>query len=122
MADAQEKQARYANQKRTAAPEYKVGDCVFVDTRNLRTERPSQKLDSKREGPYRIVKIYRFTVVLDIGKSKVAPLFHYYLLTKASTDPFPGQDTLNKRSIDEGVLISDENGDHVEWKFKKVIS
>ncbi|KAI1553822.1 hypothetical protein PtrEW4_012320, partial [Pyrenophora tritici-repentis] len=44
---AQAKQAEYANEGRLPAPAFKVGDQVMLDTRNLRTKRPSASLDLK---------------------------------------------------------------------------
>ena len=123
MAEAQEKQAFYANQKRIEAPPYRVGDYVFITTKNLRTDRPSRKLDTKREGPFRIVKTYRSTVALDMGNSRVTPLFHHSKLTKAPKDPLPGQEALNKRPEDEGVLVRTEEGEeNREWRFERILA
>ena len=77
MEEAQTKQAYYANQKRVEAPLYKEGEYVFVTTKNLKTDRPSRKLDSKCGGPFKIIKTYKFTVLLDMGDSQVTPLFHH---------------------------------------------
>src|SRR5437763_1513721 len=54
-------QARYkafANKKRVAAPAYRVGDIVFLDTQNLTTERLIKKLNYKWIGPYKITKAW----------------------------------------------------------------
>ena len=122
MADAQEKQAFYANQKRVEAPPYEVGDKVFITTKNLRSDRPSKKLDSKREGPFTITKTFQSTVALDMGDSQVTPLFHHSKLTKDPGDPLPGQEDLNYRPRDEGILIPNEEGviQH-EWRFEKIL-
>ena len=45
MTYAQALQADYANRRRLPTPAYQVGDRVFVDAQNLRSERPSKKLD-----------------------------------------------------------------------------
>ena len=123
MAEAQEKQAFYANQKRVEAPPYRVGDYVFVTTKNLQTDRPSRKLDARREGPFRIVKTYISTVALDMGDSQVTPLFHHSKLTKAPEDPLPGQEALNIRPVDERVLVRTDNGEEDrEWRFERILS
>jgi len=44
---AQSKQGEYANEGRSPAPSFKVGDRVVQGTRNLRTRRPSASLDQK---------------------------------------------------------------------------
>jgi hypothetical protein len=45
MALAQETQERHANRGRQAAEAFRVGDRVYLRLRNVRTLRPSNKLD-----------------------------------------------------------------------------
>jgi len=52
--EAQERQTKYAGGKEMTFP---VGDKVWLSTRNLKTSRPSKKLDYKRTGPYMVSKI-----------------------------------------------------------------
>ena len=47
MAKAQQDQELQANHSRNVAPAYKVGDKVYLSLRNIRTERPSKKLDAR---------------------------------------------------------------------------
>jgi hypothetical protein len=47
LRDAQARYEAFANKTRVAAPAYRVGDMVFLDTRNLTTKRPIKKLDHK---------------------------------------------------------------------------
>ena len=54
LAKAKDDMARYYNQHRTPAPEYQVGDRVFLDASDIRTTRPSQKLSHRYLGPYTI--------------------------------------------------------------------
>ena len=80
-------QARYKkdfDKNAAPAPEFKVGDCVWLNRRNIGTTRPSQKLDQKRLGHFKIVDV--------VGESKAAfklklpphwhihPVFHMSLL------------------------------------------
>jgi len=44
----------YYNRKQTPAPEFKVGDMVFLDASNFQTTRPSKKLSHRRLGPFPI--------------------------------------------------------------------
>ena len=74
-------QARYHN--RTHKPRtYSVGDEVWLAGRNIRTIRPSKKLDYKFHGPFTITEVigtqaYR----LDLPKSlRIHPVFHVSLL------------------------------------------
>jgi hypothetical protein len=53
---AQEKYARYYDRKVIERPNFKVGDLVMIDGRNLKTQRPSKALDHKKIGPVKIPK------------------------------------------------------------------
>src|SRR4030088_1636997 len=58
MAGAQESQERSANRTRDQAPSYKVGDKVWLRLENIKTDRPSKKLDARHA---------KFTVTEVIG-------------------------------------------------------
>ena len=51
IALAQETQEYYANQSRAEAPRYKVGDEVWLDTRNIKTERPAKSWMTSTRAP-----------------------------------------------------------------------
>ena len=83
----------FANKKRDAAPAYRVGDMVFLDTQNLTTERPSKKLDHKWIGPFKVVRAWTHHYELELPHelATIHRRFHTTLLRPAPTDPFPGQ-------------------------------
>jgi len=56
LAKAKEDMARYYDQRRTPAPEFKPGDMVYLDASDISTTRPSKKLDDRRLGPYKVEK------------------------------------------------------------------
>ena len=93
MTYAQALQEDYANKRRVPAPAYQVGDRVFVDAQNLRSKRPSRKLDFKSYGPYPIAKIispYAYQLSLP-PESNAHPVFHVNKLRLDSNDLLPGQ-------------------------------
>src|SRR5690606_21086887 len=51
------KMIRQTANKRLEQPNFKVGDLVMVDSRNMKSKRPSKKLDHKKIGPFRITKL-----------------------------------------------------------------
>ena len=83
---AQRRAISYVNQKRKTAPQLKKGDKVYLLTKNLRTRRPTKKLDHVKVGPFFISEQrgpvnYR----LDLPKdAKVHPVFHVSLLELAN--------------------------------------
>ena len=57
MTKSQRAQVKAANRHRKPSPEYKIGDLVWLSTKNIHTERPSKKLDHKRIDPYKVTKL-----------------------------------------------------------------
>ncbi|TKA56080.1 hypothetical protein B0A49_12436 [Cryomyces minteri] len=83
-----------ANSSRSPAPAYKVGDKVWLNTRNIHTERPSKKLDWKATGPHTVKAVispYAYELDLPSSMKDLHPVFHTSLLRPATGDPLPGQ-------------------------------
>jgi transposase InsO family protein len=89
LADATATQARFYNRKVKEAPQFDVGDQVWLLRRNVATTRPSDKLDYKRLGPFAITaKIGKAAFRLQLPPSmKIHPVFHVGLL-----EPFHAND------------------------------
>ncbi|KAI0998311.1 hypothetical protein K3495_g9883 [Podosphaera aphanis] len=90
---AQDVAAQNANLSRIPPPVFKVGDKVWLLRKHISTTRPSNKLDHKRLGPFKISKkfssqAYRLKLPATM---KVHPVFHVSLLEPSATDPLPGQ-------------------------------
>src|SRR5579871_4577319 len=80
------KVAGYRDKKsRLSAPTIREGDKVFLQRANLRTTRPSRKLDHVKVGPFKVKrKISEVNYELDLPKSmKIHPVFHVALLEPA---------------------------------------
>jgi len=75
------------------APNYQVGDLVWLDPRNWKTRRPSGKLDHRRHGPFKIAcKISSHAFWLELHSlMQVHPVFHVSLLEPTAQDPLLGQ-------------------------------
>ena len=91
IAQSQKKYTKAADQH-SKSVEYKVGNSVWLLTKNIETERPSKKLDHKMVGPFRIKALVGSSCQLELLTSmKIHDVFHPSLLQKASEDPLPGQ-------------------------------
>ncbi|KAI0991674.1 hypothetical protein K3495_g16513, partial [Podosphaera aphanis] len=65
-----------ANKKRTASRNFKAGDLVWLNYKNIKTLRPSKKLDFKKGGPFKIIEpIGKYAFKLEIPSSaKIHPV------------------------------------------------
>ena len=82
-----------ANEHRKAAPDFKVGDKVWLSRKGLPTRRPSDKLDERRIGPFKIIdKINNVAFKLELPNTlKTHPVFHVSLLEPHVSNPFPSR-------------------------------
>ena len=81
MANAQLCYQGPADAKRTLAPDFKVGDQVYVKAKYFRSTRPSKKLSERNLGPYTIiaqVEVGSLSFMLHLPNSMRAihPVFH----------------------------------------------
>uniref|UniRef100_A0A9Q8LHQ9 Transposon Tf2-9 polyprotein n=1 Tax=Passalora fulva TaxID=5499 RepID=A0A9Q8LHQ9_PASFU len=82
-----------ANRRRQPAPDYQVGDMVYLNSKNIKTDRPSKKLNWKNLGPFEITErisshAYRLALPANI---KIHDVFHPVRLRPSAEDPFPNQ-------------------------------
>lgn len=90
MAVSQQDQEMAANRHRQPAYKYRVGDKVWLDLRNVTTDRPNKKLD-RLHGKYTITRVINsHTYELDTPGRK-HNRFHAWLLRPAGEEPLPSQ-------------------------------
>jgi len=91
---AQDRYQVSADARRLPAPDFKIGDTVFVKAKFFRTTRPSKKLLEKYLGPYEIIAqpgSVSFTLRLPDSLRAVHPVFHVSMLEPATPNPFDGR-------------------------------
>jgi len=94
IAEAQKRYQGPADARRTPAPEFKVGDKVFVKAAHFRTTRPSKKLSEKNLGPFEIIAqvgAASFTLRLPDQLRAVHPVFHVSQLEPATPNTIPNR-------------------------------
>jgi hypothetical protein len=80
---AAEDMKKYYDKYRSEAPDYQPGDLVYLEGTNLKSDRPTRKLDDRRFGPFKILrKVGERAYKLDLprGWKKIHPVFHTILL------------------------------------------
>ena len=80
-----ERNAHYYNTRRFEGPQLKRGDKVYLSRRNIKTTRPSDKLDYKKIGPFEVLEqISNINFRLKLPKHmRINPVFHILLLEPA---------------------------------------
>jgi len=97
MKAAQTRMARYYNQKvSNKEPQFKVGDWVMVNAKNIKTKRPSKKLDYKLRGKVEIEKLCgtnTYRLKLPPLSGKIHLVFHVSLLERYYQKSIPRRRT-----------------------------
>jgi hypothetical protein len=128
---AAESVARYeknANENRTDAPVYHVGQRVWVSTKNMKTNRPMKKGDDKWAGPFEVTAVYPRAVALDLPDDmKIFPVFHNVLVRPHNESPgLKGQDRVNEAESRRlrGRILEREDGEEEpveKWEFDDLL-
>jgi transposase InsO family protein len=116
LAEARDTQARFYNRKvKKAPPQFKEGKRVWLLRRNIKTTRPSDKLDYKRLGPFTIQKrIGRAAFRLKLPATmRIHPVFHVSLLEPVRANDIPGR----VQEPSPPVIVED----HEEYEVEEVL-
>jgi hypothetical protein len=115
---AAEDMVKYYDAGRQEAPEYQVGDKVWLDASDIKTTRPSKKLDFKRLGPFEIIKkVSSHTYKLKLPRTmKNHRVFNIVKLRPFTVDPIP-----ECRPVPPVPPVVVGNGpDSVEYEVKSI--
>ena len=131
---AQETYKRKFDKKTKPAPPFKVGNLVWLNRKNIATTRPSRKLDFKRFGPFKILRVVResklaFQLELP-ARWRIHDVFHASLLDPHHANEIAGRKQSVPQPPDivegepeyevEGILNSEVRGRKlwyiVDWK------
>ena len=99
------------NQRRHPAPVYRVGDKVWLTSRNIRTRRPCKKLDDKWIGPYEVKRTIGSTACELILPTalRIFPVFHVSLLRLCETNATPKP------------IVGNDIDDDTEWEVEDIL-
>lgn len=117
MAVAQQTQEHHANKQRDVPFTFKEGDKVWLNLKNIATERPSRKLDWIH-AKYSVTRTFQNNAhfyELDVP-SRIHKKFHVSLLRPAGTDPLPSQ---SSDKAEPPPIISTE-GDEM-WLIDEIL-
>jgi hypothetical protein len=90
MKDAQDSMVKFANRELMTPPPFRVGDCAYIRTDYIRTNRTARKLAEKKIGPFPIISqpsAMSFTLHL-LGTIRIHPMFHISQLEPEDPNTF----------------------------------
>ena len=125
LEEARKTMAQYFDKSKVEGPTLKEGDKVYLLNKNLRTDRPSKKLDHKRIGPFLVkAKISTSNYELALPKGmKVHPVFHISLLEPAPADAKVDESAQarmeeEREYVAERIVASRKRGRGVQYLVK----
>jgi len=114
---AQNDMKKYYDRKRTPAPVFNPGDKVFLDTSDIWTMCPSQKLSHRRLSPFVVewwIGPMAYHLKLPHWMKQLHPVFNIVKLTLALDDPITEQKTTD---YPPPIVIDRE----AEWKVEEIL-
>lgn len=120
MAAAQETQERHANRGRQAAEAFRIGDRVWLKLKNVKTTRPSKKLDWLAL-PYRVIGLVGSHAVRLDTPPGIHPVFSVNLVRRARTDPLPSQQRQENEPPEiQPTEVTDDLAEG-EWRVEQLL-
>ena len=86
---AQQVQARFHDRHTQQGPRFQTGDLVWLLRRNIKTTRPTEKLDYRKLGPYPVLRVLgkrSYALKLPASMSRLHPVFDVSLLEPYDND------------------------------------
>jgi hypothetical protein len=117
MGWAQERMERYANRTRRAVEQYKVGDQVWLDLRNIQTPRASKKL-AWTHAKFIVTGVPHASVVELNTPTNIYPRFHVELVRRAPQNPLPSQVTDDPQP---GPLLQATDSEEEEYQIGNIL-
>ena len=115
IATAQEQQERHANSTRQPAEQYRVGDKVWLRLKNVKTDRPSRKLDWLN-AKYMVTELVGSHACRLDTPPGIHNVFHVSLLKRSGDNPLPSQATDEAQPA--AVITADGNQ---EWEVEEIL-
>jgi len=105
----------YYDRKALQQPDYKEGDSVMLNGKNIRTKRPSKKLSPKLNGPFKIIEAKgQRAFKLKISPSwRIHPTFHVSL-----SEPYQ---TLVREGREQPLREPEEIDGDLKWEVERIV-
>ena len=111
-----ESQAKF-HDKRHIPIEFKVGDLVMLNARNIRQKRPSKKLADRQLGPFKVLQIvgnHKQAYKLELPETwRIHPVFHVSLLERYHRRP--------GTTVEPTAVEVDSDGDE-HWEVEAILA
>ena len=108
---------KYANRSRRPAEQFRVGDSVWLDLRNIKSPRTSKKL-SWTHAKFKVTAVpFPHVVELDVPKG-IHPRFHVELVRRATSSPLPSQ---QQDDPQPGPLLEATADEDEEWEIERIM-
>jgi hypothetical protein len=96
---------KYYDQKVIEAPNFKEGDLVLLNGKNIRTKRPTKKFDHKMQGPFVIEKVLPSKMAYRLKLPKRWTIHNVFQVSLL--EPYRQSDDPDRMQIDSEQVLED---------------